>query len=85
MGQYIPEYEYTPEYCKDIKVKYHIINTGEPAEQFYPGCDPEIEIFDIEVSGNVVSEYLFTHLMENHEFEQEIVDLMKRGVKNDNF
>ena len=74
---------YTPDYCHDITVKYTVINPGEPAEEFYPGCDPEIEIDGIEVNGCEVSEYLFDHLMRHHDFEVEILEKLRgMNVKN---
>ena len=71
---------YVPKYCRDIAIKYHIINPGERPTKDYPGCDPEIEILGIEVNGKPISIYLETHLLETHDFEKEIISKIKEGL-----
>ena len=60
---------YTPENIPEMEIEYTIVDPGQPTTFYQPGFKPEIEISNIKVNGDYVSEGLFFLLMEQHEGE----------------
>ena len=72
--------EYTPFYMPEVTVLYRV-RAGQSESFINPGYPPEIEIDEVLVHENEISELLQSHLLEHHEttWKREIINQLRMG------
>lgn len=71
--------EYTLEYAKEIAIEFVEISPAQHLTRYQPGYDQEIEIQNIKINGNDISEWLQSDLLKRHEAEW-IKEMLERRL-----